>query len=185
MFPAESLNYFELDDIRGRTPDGVIAVADVADTGTDYYAMLVAYLFGTDIYIVDCIFTQAQAEVTEPLTISLLENWKIQRFRIESNAGGRLYAKSIKEKAGGYKAIEPVASSANKETRILTASAQVKQHIYFRQDYAHGSDYEKFYDQLTGYTIIGPNEHDDAPDAATMLIDAAQNANRRWSLDVD
>lgn len=42
-----------------------------------------------------------------------------------------------------------------------------------------------FYDQLTGYTIIGPNEHDDAPDAATMLIDAAQNANRRWSLDVD
>lgn len=185
LFPAESLNYFELDDIRGRTPDGVIAVADVADTGTDYYAMLVAYLFGTDIYIVDCIFTQAQAEVTEPLTISLLENWKIQRFRIESNAGGRLYAKSIKEKAGGYTAIEPVASSANKETRILTASAQVKQHIYFRQDYAHGSDYEKFYDQLTGYTIIGPNEHDDAPDAATMLIDAAQNANRRWSLDVD
>ena len=40
----------------------------------------------------------------------------------------------------------------------------MKQHIYFRQDYAHGSDYEKFYDQLTGYTIIGPNEHDDAPD---------------------
>ncbi|OPZ65902.1 MAG: Terminase-like family protein [Firmicutes bacterium ADurb.Bin506] len=185
LFPAETLNYFELADLKGRTPDGVIAVADVADTGSDYYAMLIAYLFGTDIYIVDVIFSQAQAEVTEPLTLGALDNWKVQRFRIESNAGGRLYAKSIKEKAGGYTAIEPVPSSANKETRILTASAQVKQHIYFRQDYAHGSDYEKFYDQLTGYTIVGPNEHDDAPDAATMLIDAAQNANRRWSLDVD
>ena len=37
LFPAEALNYFEMEDIRGRTPDGVIAVADVADTGEAYY----------------------------------------------------------------------------------------------------------------------------------------------------
>ena len=167
LFPAEALNYFEMEDIRGRTPDGVIAVADVADTGEDYYCMIVAYLFGNDIYVVDVIYTQDQAEITEPLTLGALDNWKVQRFRIESNAGGRLYAKSIREKAKGFTAIEAVPSSTNKETRILTASGQIKQRVHFRQDYAHGSDYEKFYDHFTSYTIRGPNEHDDAPARVT------------------
>lgn len=182
LFPAESLNYFEMKDIQGITPDGVIAVADVADTGSDYYCMLIAYLFGYDIYVVDVIYTQAQAEVTEPLTLGALNTWRVQRFRIESNAGGRLYAKSIQEKTNGYTVIEAVPSSANKETRILTASGQVKQRVHFRQDYVHGSDYEKFYDHFTGYTILGPNEHDDAPDTVTMLITAVEENMVDWSL---
>ncbi len=185
LFPAEALNYFEMEDIRGRTPDGVIAVADVADTGEDYYCMIVAYLFGNDIYVVDVIYTQDQAEITEPLTLGALDNWKVQRFRIESNAGGRLYAKSIREKAKGFTAIEAVPSSTNKETRILTASGQIKQRVHFRQDYAHGSDYEKFYDHFTSYTIRGPNEHDDAPDAVTMLITTAADNMLSWSLESD
>ena len=185
LFPAEALNYFEMEDIRGRTPDGVIAVADVADTGEDYYCMIVAYLFGNDIYVVDVIYTQDQAEITEPLTLGALDNWKVQRFRIESNAGGRLYAKSIREKAKGFTAIEAVPSSTNKETRILTASGQIKQRVHFRQDYAHGRDYEKFYDHFTSYTIRGPNEHDDAPDAVTMLITTAADNMLSWSLESD
>jgi predicted phage terminase large subunit-like protein len=185
LFPAETLQYFEMADIRNRIPDGIIAAADVADTGSDYYCMLVAYLFEYDIYVVDCIYTQAQAEITEPLTLGALDNWRVQRFRIESNAGGRLYAKSIKEKAKGFTTIEAVPSSSNKETRILTASGQIKQHFYFRQDYVHGSDYGKFYDHLTNYTIIGPNEHDDAPDTVTMLLSTAEANLRNWALDTD
>ena len=74
-------------------------------------------------------------------------------------------------------------SSTNKETRILTASGQIKQRVHFRQDYAHGSDYEKFYDHFTSYTIRGPNEHDDAPDAVTMLITTAADNMLSWSLE--
>ena len=185
LFPAEGLQYFSLDDLRDRTPDGIIAVADVADTGSDYYCMLIAYLYGLDIYVVDVIYTQEQAEITEPLTLGALDNWRVQRFRIESNAGGRLYAKSIREKAEGYISIEAVPSSANKETRILTASGQVKQKMHFRQDYAHGSHYENFMRDMTNYTIKGPNEHDDAPDAATMLITMAADGLVSWSLDFD
>ena len=185
LFPAESLQHFDMQDVIGRTPDGIIAAADVADTGSNYYCMLIAYLYGSEVYIVDCIYTQAQAEVTEPLTLGALDNWRVQMFRIESNAGGRLYAKSIKEKSNGITAIDAVPSSTNKETRILTASAQVKQHIYFRQDYVRGSDYERFYDHLTNYTILGPNEYDDAPDTVTMLITMAAASLRKWSLDYD
>ena len=57
--------------------------------------------------------------------------------------------------------------------------------VHFRQDYAHGTDYERFYDHITSYTIRGPNEHDDAPDAATMLITTAADNQRSWSLESD
>ena len=172
LFPPESLKYFTMEDLAGRTPDGVAAAADVADTGKDFYCMGVAQLFGNDIYIVDIIYTQAQAEITEPLTIGALNRWKVQKFDIESNAGGRLYAKSIREKAGGFTAINSIPSTSNKETRILTASGAIKQNVYFRTDYTPGSDYEKFINHLTGYTIAGKNEFDDGPDMVTMLINS-------------
>lgn len=185
LFPAEALQYFELKDLERVTPDAVFAVADVADTGKDYYCMLVAYLIGREIYVVDAIYTQAQAEITVPLTVGALENWAVARFRVESNNGGRLYAMSVREKVSGYTAVVDVPSTTNKETRILTASAQVKAHVHFRSDYARESDYEKFMQDLNNYTIKGPNEHDDAPDTATMLISAASEALVKYELEFD
>lgn len=170
LFPAESLQYFCLEDLRSQRPDGIVAVADVADTGKDYYCMLVAFRYGIAFYIVDVVYTQAQAEITEPLTLGMLRQWKVQQFRIESNNGGRLFAKSIREKQTGGTFIEDVPTSTNKETRILTASGQIKAHIHFRCDIAPNSAYQTYLSHLTGYTVQGTNEHDDAPDATTMLI---------------
>jgi predicted phage terminase large subunit-like protein len=183
LFPVESLKYFDMEDIKGRTPDGVISVADVADTGSDYYCMPVALLFGPEIYVVDAVYTQAQAEVTEPLTLAAIERWHIQRARFESNSGGRLYAKSIGEKCTNpYTMIEPVPSTTNKQTRILTASGAVKEHIHFLQHPPQGSDYEKMMSDFTGYLLQGKNEHDDAADAITMLVTAAEEFIQGWSL---
>lgn len=170
LFPLESLLRFSLQDIAGKRPDGIIAVADVADTGSDFYCMLVAFQYGREIYIVDAIYTQAQVEITEPLTLGMLSDWLVQTFRIESNNGGRLFAKSIREKHRGRAYIEDTPSTTNKETRILTASGQIKQHVHFRDDVPAGSDYQRYLDALSNYTIQGPNEHDDAPDATTMLV---------------
>ncbi|MCI8442557.1 MAG: phage terminase large subunit [Provencibacterium sp.] len=183
LFPIESLQQFALPDIKEWQPDGIIAVADVADTGRDYYCMLVACQFGTELYIVDAVYTQAQVEVTEPLTIGMLQQWPVSRFRVESNNGGRLFAKGIREKYSGMAYIEDIPTTSNKETRILTASGQIKEHIHFRNDVTSDSDYQRFLDHLAGYTIQGPNEHDDAPDAATMLIEAVNEQVSDWSLD--
>jgi len=175
LFPADSLQYFNMADLKGRTPDGIISVADVADTGKDYYCMLVGFIFDSEIFVVDAIFTQAQAEITEPLTLGAIERWQIQRSRFESNAGGRLYAKSIQEKCQNpYTTIEAVPSSTNKQTRILTASGAVKGHVHFLSSPPPDSDYEKFMNQFTGYQLQGKNDHDDAADTVTMLIDAAR-----------
>jgi predicted phage terminase large subunit-like protein len=177
LFPAESLKRFKLADIKSRKPDGIIAIADVADTGKDYYCMLIAYLFGKNIYVADCIFTQSPTEITEPLTLGMLNKHKIQTFRVESNNGGRLFAKSIREKCGGRTIIKDIPTTANKETRIFTASYQIKEFIHFldKDDMPPKSDYQKFFEQLTSYSMQGKNEHDDAADGCTMLIDMTEN----------
>ena len=183
LFPPESLQYFEMKDIEGRKPDGIIAVADIADTGSDYYCLLVGFLFDGEIYVVDAIFTQAQIEVTEPLTLGVIERWHVQKAQFESNFGGRAYAKSIREKCSNpYTSIEAVPSSTNKQTRILTASGAVKGHMHFLSSPPIDSDYEKFMNQLTGYLLQGKNEHDDAADTATMLVTAAEEYTQGWDI---
>ena len=185
LFPADSLQYFDMKDIKGKTPDAVIAVADVADTGKDYYCLLIAHIYDMEIYVMDAVFTQAQAEITEPLTVGAINNWRVQRAQFESNAGGRLYAKSIREKLNNsYTSVEAVPSSTNKETRILTASGAVKQHVHFRSDAPPNSDYAKFLDQLTCHQLQGKNEHDDAADTVTMLINAAEKSRITYEIDV-
>lgn len=174
LFPHEELHWFTLEDIKGKEPDGIVAVIDMADKGTDYYCMLIAAIIDRKVYIIDCIFTQVPIDKTEPLTIGMLERHDILKCRIETNFGGEVYVRSLRNKCrdlGIGTIFDPEFTTRNKETRIFLHSGQVKEHLCFRSDYAHNSDYEKMVDNLTGYTLQGKNEHDDAPDGATMMIE--------------
>lgn len=174
LFPIESLKRFKLEDIKNKNSDGILAAIDVADKGQDYYCMLVASIINKEIYVIDCIFTQEPIEKTEPLTIAMFKKYNINKCRVESNGAGEIYCKSLKNKCreqGIYAKLDPVFTTANKETRILLSSGQIKEHLYFRSDYRYNSQYSKFMDNLTSYTVQGKNEHDDAPDTATALMD--------------
>lgn len=186
LFPIESLHKFTMEDIKNKPSDGVIAAIDLADKGEDLYCMLVALIIEGKIYIVDCVFTQQPVEKTEPLTISLLKQYDVFKCRIESNGAGEMYCRSLKTKCleeGAVTSFDPVFTTTNKETRILLSSGQIKEHLYFRSDYEYGSQYEKFMDNLTNYTIQGKNEHDDAPDAAAMIIDLIMKSGLKFLLE--
>lgn len=181
LFPIDSLNKFTLAEIKNRDSDGVVAAIDLADKGSDFYCMLIGEIINREVYIIDCIFTQEPVEKTEPLTISMLGKYGVQKCRIESNGAGEVYCRSLKSKCREERVsvmLDPVFTTANKETRILLASGQVKENLYFRSDYTYNSQYAKFMDNLTGYTLQGKNEHDDAPDTATMLVDLILNNSR-------
>lgn len=174
LFPIESLNRFTITDIKDKNSDAVIAAIDLADKGEDFYCMLIASIINGEVYIIDCVFTQEPVEKTEPLTIGMFEKYKPNKCRIESNGAGEIYCRSLKNKCrehGLYIHLDPVFTTANKETRILLSSGQIKEHLHFRSDYNYNSQYAKFMDNLTGYTLQGKNEHDDAPDTATALMD--------------
>ena len=61
----------------------------------------------------------------------------------------------------------------NKQARIFTNSAAVQNMLYFPEGWE--TKWPKFHKALTGYMAEGKNKHDDAPDAATMVIEAETN----------
>lgn len=176
----ELRRYFELPE---GDPDGVISICDTKDKGKDYAFMPVAYIYGNDYYIDDCVCDNGLPDVVEPRIVSCLLQNKVQMSRFEhNNAGGRI-AKDIqaivKEK-GGITKITTKFTTSNKETKIILASAWVKEHCLFRDSsmYKKKDDYGRMMDMLCSYTLAGKNKHDDVPDGMAMLAEYAQSFTR-------
>ena len=173
----ELRRYFELP---GREPDGIISICDTKDRGKDYAFMPIAYIYGKDYYIEDCICDNNLPNIVEPRLVNCLMKNKVQMARFEhNNAGGRI-AKDIQEeikKLGGITKITTKFTTSNKETKIIINSAFVKEHFLFKDNslYKKKEDYGKMIDFLCSYTVTGKNKHDDVPDGMAMLSEYAQS----------
>ena len=173
----ELRRYFELPE---GEPDGVISICDTKDKGKDYAFMPVAYIYGNDYYIDDCICDNGLPDVVEPRIVNCLLQNRVQMSRFEhNNAGGRI-AKDIQEAVknkGGITKITTKFTTSNKETKIILNSAWVKEHCLFKDKsmYKKKEDYGKMMDMLCGYTVAGKNKHDDVPDGMAMLSEYAQS----------
>lgn len=176
----ELRRYFELPD---REPDGVISACDTKDRGNDYAFMPVAYIYGNDYYIADCVCDNGLPNIVEPRIVSCLLKNKVQMSRFEhNNAGGRI-AKDVQEevkKQGGITKITTKFTTSNKETKIIVNSAWVKEHCLFKDKsmYKKKDDYGKMIEMLCSYTLAGKNKHDDVPDGMAMFAEYAQSFNR-------
>ena len=174
---SELRRYFELPDTE---PDGIISICDTKDKGKDYAFMPVAYIYGKDYYIDDCICDNSLPNIVEPRIVSCLLKNKVQMARFEhNNAGGRI-AKDIQaelKKLGGITKITTKFTTSNKETKIIVNSAFVKERFLFKDSslYKKKDDYGKMIDFLCSYTVTGKNKHDDVPDGMAMLSEYAQS----------
>ena len=181
LYPESELRrYFELPDSE---PDGIVAICDTKDKGKDYAVLPVAYIYGNDYYIADCVCDNSLPEIVEPKIASCLLKNKVQMARFEhNNAGGRI-AKDVQEevrKQNGITKITTKYTTSNKETKIIVNSAFVKEHFLFKDNslYKKKDDYGKMMDMLCSYTVAGKNKHDDVPDAMAMLSEYVQSFNR-------
>lgn len=170
--PSELRRFFKLPDAE---PDGIISICDTKDKGKDYEFLPVAYLFGEDIYIADCICDNGKPEVVEERVALKLVEHHVQMARFESNSAGGHIAVDVDKRVkslGGHTHITTRYTSENKETKIITHSAEVKRRCLFLDDtqYKPNSDYGRMVNMLTTYTMTGKNAHDDVPDGMAMLI---------------
>ena len=176
----ELRRYFELPE---GEPDGIISICDTKDKGKDYAFMPVAYIYGNDYYINDCVCDNGLPDVVEPRIVNCLLMNKVQMSRFEhNNAGGRI-AKDIQETVknkGGITKITTKFTTSNKETKIILNSAWIKEHCLFKDKsmYKKKEDYGKMMDMLCSYTVAGKNKHDDVPDGMAMLSEYAQSFSR-------
>ena len=152
------------------------AYADTADEGKDYLAMIAAVKGKDDmVYVVDVLYTQDGQEVTEPEGAALLLRNLVEDAYIESNAGGRAYARNLTklvEEAKGRTNVRWFAQTKNKEARILTNSAAVRAKVLMPRGWR--KRWPEFARHLLEFRKnFRANSHDDAPDALTGLYEKA------------
>lgn len=161
----------------------ISAYTDTADTGKDYLA---SYIYGEtmdkEAYILDILFTKEPMEVTEPLlTRKLVEN-EVNLCWIESNNGGRGFARNVerlmREKHGTNQTmVKWFHQSKNKQARILTNATWLMEHVYFPDGWRNR--WPELYKSLMTYQREGKNSHDDAQDALTGIAEKI-TANSSW-----
>lgn len=167
-------------DLPAEDPDGIIGVCDTKDRGSDYAFLPVAYIYGDNYYIMDCVCDNGLPNIVDARLTEILVRNKVKMCRFESNsAGGRIAEKihnEVKER-GGITNISTKYTTANKETKIIVNSAWVKEHCLFLDEsqYKKNSDYGKMMNMLCSYTVAGKNKHDDVPDGMAMLAEFAQS----------
>ena len=174
LYPEEVLRrYYELPDA---PPDAIIGVCDTKDTGKDYAFLPVAYQYGQDFYIHDCVCDNSLPEITDQRCAQILIDNKVQSCRFESNSAGGRIADKVNDavRAAGHRChITKKFTTANKLTKIIQNSSFVKEHFLFRDrtKMVGNSDYQKMMKFLTRFTIDGKNKNDDVPDGLSMLAE--------------
>ncbi|MEG0380300.1 MAG: phage terminase large subunit, partial [Kurthia sp.] len=148
---------------------------DTADTGEDFLCSIdYGVTFNDEAYVLDVLYTKDGMEVTEPKTAEMLHKDKVNISDIESNSGGRGFARSVERllKANhnsNFTRVEPFHQSKNKQARILSNATWVMDHIYFPSNWRER--WPEYFKAMTEYQREGKNKHDDAPDATTGIAE--------------
>lgn len=156
---------------------------DTADTGKDFLCSITYGEYNGEAYILDVYYTSAPMEVTEPETARRLLETHCTLARIESNNGGRGFARNVERamrEAGSNRCrVEWFHQSANKAARILTNATWVQDHLYFPANWR--DRWPEYHDAMIRYQKAGGNTHDDAPDATTGIAEQ-MNQTRHTTL---
>jgi predicted phage terminase large subunit-like protein len=143
---------------------------DTADMGDDYLCS-VSYAVDSDgvIYILDVVYSREPMEVTEGMVAAMLQSNDVRQALIESNNGGRGFARSVQRLAPRVR-IEWFHQGANKEARILSNSATVLHMVRFPQGWA--ARWPELYSHLMTYRRdFRSNRWHDASDVLTGIIE--------------
>lgn len=184
LFPKSELKYFDPSDLRGREPEFKYVYVDNSDTGGDFTCAPECHLYADRIYVVDVLFNKDGTDVNIPRLVEMLISRKIHKSEIEGNSAWILFAKDVRNKVQArYEdcEIRVIKNTTNKQTRILAASAFIKNHFIFLKEEFQSREYKMFIQNLTSYLREGTNKHDDASDAiAGCSVHFQKNFSELW-----
>jgi len=161
--------------------DSIRNYTDTADQGDDYLCSINYGVYNGEAYILNVLYTKAPMEETEPAVAKMLYEDNVNIADIESNNGGRGFARAVKRiLQEQYKSnktrINWFHQSKNKKARILSNATWVMDHIYFPVNWK--DRWPEYYEAMNTYQREGKNQHDDAPDATTGIAEKIIAGNR-------
>ncbi len=153
---------------------GIYAYCDTADQGADYLCNIIWGVYQKEAYVLDVIYTKEPMEITEPAVAKALFEFKANRARIESNSGGRSFARNVRrilesEMNSNHTDVSWFHQSKNKIARINSNATWVMNHIYYPVNWR--DRWPDYYKAMNAYQREGENKHDDAPDATTGVAE--------------
>lgn len=161
----------------------IMNYTDTADEGEDYLCSIdYGVSFNNQKYVLDILFTKEPMEITEPLQAKMMTKDKVGYSKIESNNGGRGYARNVnrelKELRNYHTIVDWFHQSENKKARILSNSTGVMNNVFFPVDWE--TRWPEYATEMKKYQKEGKNKHDDAPDCTTGVY---ENSNpSAWEL---
>ena len=173
--PADELQYYN-GVLPDGEPDNVLFVCDVAWGGGDSTSMPILYKYGDAGFIDDVLFDTGAKDVTKPRVVGKILQHKCKMGRFEANNGGDEYAdsisKTLKDEHGYSCNIthKKAPTTQGKAARIEQYAPDIKRY-YFRDRSCRSPEYNKFMDEMTGFSFTSKNLHDDAADSMAMLAD--------------
>ena len=152
----------------------ILNYTDTADTGSDFLCSInYGMTFDGDYHIFDILYTNEPMEVTEPATAKMLNKDNVGCAIIESNNGGRSFARNVKSELkklnNTHCNVQWFHQSQNKEARIFSNSASVMANVYYPENWI--DKFPEFAEAMMRYQREGKNLHDDAPDCVTGVYE--------------
>ena len=172
VFGRNDLQYYDkLPDLEW---DAILAVTDPSEGKGDNTCMLVAFVSGTEAYIEDVVFSNALPEYNAPKCGIMCVKYGVKICQIESNANGLLFAEKVETQIkamNGRTSVRTKRTTANKETKIIVASDNIRNHFWFKNpNYLDpASEYAQYLRNLWSYSQVSKNLTDDGPDCTAMM----------------
>lgn len=155
--------------------DHMINYTDTADTGADFLCSISGAQVDRYVYVRDVYYTDEAMEVTEPETARRLQLAGVRECAVESNNGGRGFARNVRRHLTDLRCsrccITPFTQTRNKKTRILSQATNVMDQVIMPEDWER-RDFA-FAQHVKKYQRKGKNDHDDAEDCLTGIVELA------------
>ena len=160
--------------------DAILAVIDPSEGKGDFTSMVVAFVSGVDVYIEDVVYSQALPEVNAPKCGIMCVKYGVKVCQVESNANGLLFAEKVENQIngmGGRTSVRTKRTTANKQTKIILASDNIRNHFWFKNPnyLSNASEYAHFLRDTWSYSQVSRNQHDDSVDSLAMMENMIAN----------
>lgn len=156
-------------------PEGEVHnITDTADRGKDYLASANYIQHGDDVYITDITYTDEAMEITEMKVAEMLNHDDVRRARIESNNGGRGFARNVErilhnDLRNNRVIIDTPTQTKNKESRILASSGWIQRHLFMPPNWQ--KKWPQAANEVLRYQRKGVNAHDDLCDVLAAIYE--------------
>lgn len=152
----------------------IMNYTDTADEGDDY---LCSIDYGVDFndqkYVLDILYTKEAMEITEPAQAEMMTKDNVGFSKIESNNGGRGYARNVQKELllrnNRHTKVSWFHNSENKNARILSNSTGVMNNVFYPEDWM--TRFPDYYKDTIKYQREGKNKHDDNADCITGVYE--------------